>query len=173
MKASPEHNTVAPVMARCTFESGSPAATRRAGERLGRVLAAGDVVLLFGELGAGKTCFVGGVARGLGVARDRRIASPTFAIMNEHPGRVTLHHLDLYRLDEPDELFTLGVAEVLGGSGVTVVEWPERLGRLAPAQRIEVRFAIRGPSERRLEVRAEGEAAARVQAFCKQMERMR
>ena len=173
MKASAEHNTVAAAMARSTFDSASPAATRRLGERLGRVLAAGDVVLLYGELGAGKTCFVGGLARGLGVPRDRRIASPTFAIMNEHPGRVVLHHLDLYRIDEPDELVTLGVAEVLGGSGVAVVEWPERLGRIAPADRIDVRFEIRGPSARRIEVRADGAAATRVQAFFKQGERAR
>ena len=82
------------------FESHSPQETQALGERLGRVLMAGDVVSLVGELGAGKTCFVQGLARGLGVPAERRIASPTFTIVNEHFGRLTLFHVDLYRLEE-------------------------------------------------------------------------
>jgi tRNA threonylcarbamoyladenosine biosynthesis protein TsaE len=157
-------------MAEWTFTTSSPAETRRAGERLGRVLAAGDVVLLDGELGAGKTCFVQGVARGLGVARGRRVASPTFAIMNEHPARrATLKHIDLYRVDDPDELIEVGVADVLrdegesggGGGGVAVVEWAARLGALTPRDRIDVRIEATGARTRRLRVAAVGAAAAR------------
>jgi len=125
------------------------------------VLDAGDVVLLDGELGAGKTCFVQGVARGLGVPRDRRVSSPTFTLVNEHPGRVPLYHVDLYRIDDPGELHEIGIAEYLASGGVTVVEWAERLGALAPKERIEIRIEIAGARARRLLARAEGLTARR------------
>jgi tRNA threonylcarbamoyladenosine biosynthesis protein TsaE len=150
-----------PARASLEIATASPAETRRAGERLGRVLEAGDVVLLDGELGAGKTCFVQGVARGLDVPRDRRVASPTFTLVNEHPGRVVLHHIDLYRIADPEELHAIGIREYLGGEGVAVVEWAERLGALAPAERIAIRIEVAGARARRLHARAEGESARR------------
>src|SRR4051794_29693301 len=95
------------------FETHSPEETQALGERLGRVLEAGDVISLGGGLGAGKTCFVQGLAPGLGVPAERRISSPTFTIVNEHAGRLTLYHVDLYRLEEERELREIGLVDYL------------------------------------------------------------
>ena len=102
----------------------SPAATEEAGERLGRRLRPGDVVLLKGELGAGKTTFVRGVARGTGSSAP--VASPTFQLVRIYPGRVKLAHVDLYRVEDLAELRDLGLDE-LAGDGAVVVEWGDRL----------------------------------------------
>lgn len=102
----------------------SPAATEEAGERLGRRLRPGDVVLLKGELGAGKTTFVRGVARGTGSPAP--VASPTFQLVRIYPGRVKLAHVDLYRVEDLSELRDLGLDE-LAGDGAVVVEWGDRL----------------------------------------------
>ena len=98
--------------------------TRRLGVILGGLLAPGDVVLLYGELGAGKTAFAQGIGRGLGVAAT--VNSPTFTILKEYMGRLPLYHFDLYRIESPDELYTLGFDEYFVGDGVCVVEWAER-----------------------------------------------
>lgn len=102
----------------------SPAETEEAGERLGGRLRPGDVVLLTGELGAGKTTFVRGVARG--TASHASVASPTFQLVRIYPGRVQLAHVDLYRVESSAELRDLGLEE-LAGQGAVVVEWGERL----------------------------------------------
>jgi tRNA threonylcarbamoyladenosine biosynthesis protein TsaE len=142
-----------------TIHSRSLTETRRLGERLGRVLAAGDVVALTGTLGAGKTAFVQGLARGLAVT-SARVASPTFTIVNEHAGRVPLYHVDLYRLEHPEELAEIGLSEYFGRGGVTVVEWFDRFPDEQPAERLEVRIEITGPRERQLHVTARGTWAA-------------
>jgi len=109
-----------------TFISHSPADTEALGERLGRVIAHGQVLGLSGELGAGKTQFVRGLARGLGVTS--RVHSPTFTLVNEYGGgRLKLFHLDLYRLETPGQLFSAGIDEFLSPDGVAVLEWAERL----------------------------------------------
>jgi tRNA threonylcarbamoyladenosine biosynthesis protein TsaE len=141
------------------FTSDSPAATKRLGARLGRVLEAGDVVALVGGLGAGKTAFVQGLARGLEVT-SARVASPTFTIVNEHAGRLPLVHVDLYRLDDPGELAEIGLSEYLSRGGVTAVEWFDRFPDEEPAERLEVRFEPTGPRARRLHAAAFGAAAA-------------
>ncbi len=140
-----------------TVESAAPAATARLGERLGRALAAGDVVALTGELGAGKTAFVQGVARGLGVRGAVR--SPSFTIVNEHAGRLPLVHADFYRLEEPGELDEIGFADYLARGAVVVVEWADRFPGALPAERLDVRIDIVGPRARRLTF--DGPAAAR------------
>ena len=146
-------------MTQATLDSGSETETRRLGERLGRVLGKGDVVLLFGTLGAGKTALVQGLARGLGVPRERRVASPTFTLVNEHPGRVPLYHVDLYRIDDAGELEEIGLREYLEGQGVTVIEWAERLGRLLPKERLEIAIEITGARSRTFSLRPVGERA--------------
>ncbi len=100
--------------------------TIAAGERLGKVLSRGDVVCLYGDLGAGKTTFVKGIARALGVD-DSEVTSASFVIIAEHQGRVPLFHIDLYRVDGGADLLDLGLEEYLDGEGVSVVEWAERL----------------------------------------------
>jgi tRNA threonylcarbamoyl adenosine modification protein YjeE len=105
-------------------ETSSPEETEAAGEELGRRLRQGDLVLLRGELGAGKTTFVRGVARGSGSAAP--VASPTFQLVRIYPGRLQLAHVDLYRLEKGDELRDLGLDELLD-AGAVVVEWGDRL----------------------------------------------
>lgn len=111
--------------------TGSPAETERAGILLGERLRAGDVVLLTGELGAGKTTFVRGVAQGAGSKAD--VASPTFQLVRVYPGRVQLAHVDLYRVENGSELRDLGLEE-LAEQGAVVVEWGERLAVDGAAQ---------------------------------------
>lgn len=124
----------------------SPAETEAAGERLGGRLRKGDLVLLTGELGAGKTTFVRGVARGAG--SPAAVASPTFQLVRVYPGRVQLAHVDLYRLESPAELADLGLDELLD-EGAVLVEWGDRLE--APgAARIDIEHL--GGDRRRLRI---------------------
>ena len=128
-------------------ETSSPEETRQVAERLARGLGPGDVVLLFGGLGAGKTTFVQGLARGLGVPEDYYVQSPTFALINEYPGRVPLFHVDLYRL-EPEDVYDLGLEE-LSGQGVVVIEWSERLP-FSFEREIRVRLELISPERRKI-----------------------
>lgn len=123
--------------------------TASAGERLGRSLRAGEVVLLYGDLGAGKTAFVRGLARGID-ASPEDVSSPTFTLIQEYSGRLTLYHVDLYRL-AAHEVDDLGLDDLVGGDGVVAVEWAERWpGR--PAGVIEVRIEDAGGDQRRIKI---------------------
>ena len=134
-------------MTRVRFLSQSPADTRALAARLGAHLGPGDVVALTGELGAGKTEFVRGLATGLGVPGEA-VASPSFALAYEYQGRFTLVHLDLYRLSELSPEFLPDLEDYLTGSQVTAVEWAERLGSLIPPEYLEVVLVITGEQER-------------------------
>lgn len=119
------------------MRSDSPAATRAIGERLARLLQAGDVLLLLGDLGAGKSELTRGIAKGLGIAAT--VASPSFTILNVYDeGRLPLYHFDWYRLNDAEELYEMGMEEYLGGDGVAVVEWPSQCPEAIPANRLEV-----------------------------------
>ncbi|MEW6182204.1 MAG: tRNA (adenosine(37)-N6)-threonylcarbamoyltransferase complex ATPase subunit type 1 TsaE [Bacillota bacterium] len=121
------------------IESGSPEFTRALGELLGRLLKPAGVVALLGNLGAGKTCFTQGVARGLEVAEQ--VTSPTFVLIKEYRGRLPLYHFDAYRLRSPEELTDLGGEEYFFGPGVCVIEWAERVAEALPEDRIEVELS--------------------------------
>ena len=136
-------------MNRIQLLSRSPAETRALAARLGAGLQPGDVVALRGELGAGKTEFVRGLAVGLGVPEDA-VASPSFALAYEYQGRLTLVHLDLYRLAEISFEFLPDVEDYLTGPQVTAVEWAERLGDLLPPERLDVVLTITGEEERQI-----------------------
>jgi tRNA threonylcarbamoyladenosine biosynthesis protein TsaE len=124
-------------------------ATTAVGEHLAQSLRAGDVVLLYGDLGAGKTAFVRGLAVGLG-AEAAEVSSPTFTIIQEYAGPVTLFHVDLYRLEER-EASDLGLEELVLGDGVVAIEWAERwVGR--PQEAIEVRIEDAGEDRRRIRI---------------------
>jgi tRNA threonylcarbamoyladenosine biosynthesis protein TsaE len=135
--------------------SRSAADTERAGEELARSLKPGDVVALTGELGAGKTCFVQGVVRGLGVAG--RATSPTFVLVNEYRGRLAVHHVDAFRTGSLTELMDLGLLELFDGDGVTLVEWADKLRPLLPPRTIAVHIAGVGDEVREIAIETAGE----------------
>jgi tRNA threonylcarbamoyladenosine biosynthesis protein TsaE len=116
---------VGPAFTPGVFETADEAATGEVGEALARTLRPGDVVLLYGDLGAGKTAFVRGLARGVGANPDD-VSSPTFTIVQEYTGAsATLYHVDLYRL-EPAEIDDLGLEDLVSGDGIVAIEWAER-----------------------------------------------
>ncbi|HUQ78776.1 MAG TPA: tRNA (adenosine(37)-N6)-threonylcarbamoyltransferase complex ATPase subunit type 1 TsaE [Patescibacteria group bacterium] len=135
---------------RALVRSTSVEGTIALGERLGRVAAAGDLICLWGELGAGKTQLAKGIARGLAI--DDTITSPTFILMNEYPGRMPLFHVDLYRLADAGDALAGGVIDDRQADGLTVVEWPERMGGVLPAARLDVRIGGSGDDPRDLEI---------------------
>jgi tRNA threonylcarbamoyladenosine biosynthesis protein TsaE len=139
------------------IESPGEAVSLELGRRIGQLLEAGDVLALWGELGAGKTLLTRGIARGLGISPQVRITSPTFTFINEYDGRLHLYHLDLYRITVADDLETLPWREALFGAGVAVVEWPERLGSNLPAARWDIRLAIGSDTSRIITISAHGE----------------
>ena len=128
----------------------SPEETQMLAEQLGLLLEPGDVVALMGALGSGKTLFAQGLARGLGVPQAFTITSPTFAIINEYPGRVPFCHLDLYRVNKVAEFSELGLEEILYGQTAVAIEWAERLGEDLPEERLEVRLIFKDESSRNL-----------------------
>jgi tRNA threonylcarbamoyladenosine biosynthesis protein TsaE len=136
------------VTARLRFESRSPEETQRIGSALGARLKARDVVATIGELGAGKTCFLQGLMRGLGVTEP--VTSPTFVLITHYRGRLPVFHLDAYRTESLTELLDLGLEELFDGDGVTVVEWAEKLGPLLPARAITVRISGLGDEPREI-----------------------
>jgi tRNA threonylcarbamoyladenosine biosynthesis protein TsaE len=136
------------------LHSSSEGDTRAFGARLGRLLRGGEIIALMGELGAGKTCLVRGLAEGLGIAADK-VRSPTFTLIAEYSGgRLPLYHVDLFRA-QPTDVDRLALREYLYGDGVCVVEWFERLCECPP--RLEVRLTFVGTNQRDLVVSAHGE----------------
>jgi tRNA threonylcarbamoyladenosine biosynthesis protein TsaE len=121
------------------------------GERLARELQRGDVIALSGELGAGKTALVKGLARGLGIALD--VTSPTFTLIHEYKGgRLPLYHIDLYRLEGGSQALAIGIEDYLSGAGVTVIEWAERIAPLLPPHTTRIRIESLAENTRRIEV---------------------
>ena len=133
-----------------TLTSQSVEQTQTLGRRLGAFLQPGDVVALVGQLGAGKTYFVKGIAAGLGVADDRQVNSPTFVLVNEYSGRVPVHHLDVYRLGEPEELTAIGFDEMCTSGGVVIVEWADRVREVMPERTVWVEIKVTGAEEREM-----------------------
>ncbi len=135
-----------------TFTSHSPEETRQLGERLGQLATAGDIFLLSGDLGAGKTCLTQGIAVGLGVKEKAK--SPTFVLVREMKGRMPLYHADLYRLDNMAEIAELGLEEYLYGNGLTVIEWAEKGTGLLPPECLVINIAIKGSRTRLFNITA-------------------
>jgi tRNA threonylcarbamoyladenosine biosynthesis protein TsaE len=134
-----------------TVETRSAEETIGFGERLAATLQRGDVVALSGELGAGKTALVKGIARGLGVSQD--VTSPTFTLIHEYTGgRLRLFHIDLYRLDSAQQALAIGIEDYLNGDGITVIEWAEKIASLLPERTTRIRIESLGETMRRIEV---------------------
>jgi tRNA threonylcarbamoyladenosine biosynthesis protein TsaE len=123
------------------------------GFHIGGKLKKGDILALSGELGSGKTCFTGGVARGLGVSKDYEITSPTFTLINEYPARVTLYHFDIYRLGGPSDLDDLGWEEYFSGNGVVVIEWAEKISQIIPVTAIFINFEYLDEYRRKITIK--------------------
>jgi tRNA threonylcarbamoyladenosine biosynthesis protein TsaE len=136
-----------------------PGATSRLGEALGSVAEAGDLICLWGELGAGKTHLAKAIGRGLGV--DATITSPSFILMAEYDGRLPLFHIDLYRLAGGTDALAGGLIDDRQSAGLTLVEWPERLGDALPARRLDVRIDGSGDEPRTIRLQAVGDPGLR------------
>jgi tRNA threonylcarbamoyladenosine biosynthesis protein TsaE len=137
------------------IESSSTRETKTWGRRLGSMLEGGELLAFSGDLGAGKTCFIKGIARGLSL-REQSILSPTFTMIQEHRGRLPLYHIDLYRLDNV-ALDDLGLREYLFSDSIAAVEWFERLQEGGQINRLAVRIGYSGANNRRIEFIAIGE----------------
>lgn len=124
--------------------------TTQLGLSLAAQLRPGDVLLLRGELGAGKSVLARAIARGLGV--EGPVASPTFTLLNCHEGHVPLYHMDLYRLADADEFYAAGLFEYLGGDGVALVEWPQRAMEAMPETHLDIHI-LYGPDEEARDIR--------------------
>jgi tRNA threonylcarbamoyladenosine biosynthesis protein TsaE len=139
----------------------TPEETHVLGENLGKCLESGDIVLLFGDLGAGKTTLTQGICKGLGLPAGEYIRSPTFTLINEYQGKLPIYHIDLYRMENLEEIEALGLEEVLFGNGVAIVEWSEKLFPIGKNKspifeidgRVEVRITYENESQRSFSIR--------------------
>ena len=129
---------------------------------MGRLADTGDVIALIGELGTGKTLFVGGLARGLGVDPATYVSSPTFTIMHRYCGRLPLYHIDLYRIETPEAFLSLGLDECLEGDGVAAIEWPEHGWGCLPKEMLTFRLQHTGLDTRAIEIVPKGERYMRL-----------
>jgi len=139
-----------------SLELSSLERTQALGRLLGETAGPGDVITLEGVLGAGKTALTQAIARGLGVEPRIYVTSPTFSLLHEYHGRIPLYHMDLYRLVGEEEIEALGFSEYFYGNGLTVIEWPERLGSLMPAERLHIELVIAGELSRTAHLSAHG-----------------
>ena len=134
------------------FETSSEEETRALGLELGSKLPARCLVLLIGELGAGKTALIKGIVEGLGAARAEDVSSPTFTLVHEYGDPVSVFHIDLYRLDTAEEARRLGLEDIFEQPAVVLIEWGERFPELLPSARIEIRLHHRGNDSREIEI---------------------
>lgn len=130
--------------------------TERLGEAFGQLLNAGDIVCLYGELGSGKTVLSKGLAAGLGVAGRGTVRSPSFVLMHQYQGRMPVYHADLYRLNGPTDIVDIGLREVLGGDGVAMIEWADKLETSLPLERLDISLEHQNDETRLITIQAQG-----------------
>ena len=138
------------------IHSKSPSETIRIGKHIGRLLLPGDVVALVGELGAGKTQFVKGLAAGVGIGSPADISSPSFTLINEYAARVPFYHIDLFRLKWEREAGELGLEEYFRGEGITVVEWADKIPSFLPHEMLWIQIRYTGQRTRSFKIIAKG-----------------
>ncbi len=137
-------------------QSKSTSQTIRVGRSIGSRLRSGDVVALTGELGAGKTQFIKGLATGAGVGKPTYVSSPSFTLINEYPGRVPFYHIDLFRLENQKEAEGLGLEDYLHGGGITAVEWADKIPSLLPKEMLSIHMVYTGKNTRSIEMIGNG-----------------
>ncbi len=147
--------------------SHSPEQTQKLGMRIGQLALPGDVFLLVGNLGTGKTCLTQGIAWGLGI--NEYTLSPSFVIMRELYGRLPLYHMDLYRLDRIEESMELGLDDYLYGSGVCVVEWAEKALSILPTEHLLIKIGYLSDTERSLQIKPSGQRYLEIVEQLKQL----
>ena len=133
------------------FVSKSEKETRKFGRNLAKELKEKDIVYIYGDLGAGKTCLVKGIVDGLGLTNEY-VRSPTFAIINKYDGKSPVYHLDFYRIEAAKEVEGLGIEEFSGKEGVTLIEWPEKIVKYLPQAQCKIKIKILGEKKRGLRV---------------------
>jgi len=139
------------------FQSRAVDRTIALGLAIGRRLTGGTALLLFGELGSGKTAFAQGLAAGLDVPAAYPVTSPTYTLVNQYPGRLPFYHVDLYRLPDPIDPDDIGLLDIFAENGVTAVEWAQRLHPSdRPLPRLDVRFSVTGDDRRTIRIIAYG-----------------
>ncbi len=136
--------------------SNSPEETKILGEKLARLLKPGDNLALTGNLGSGKTTFTKGLAMGMNVKKPEYVNSPSFVLMREYKGSISLYHFDLYRLDDLMDVEYIGIHEYLNGDGVVVIEWADKMKNLLPVEYLEVYINIKDKEKRLLKIRPHG-----------------
>ncbi|PKN76733.1 MAG: tRNA (adenosine(37)-N6)-threonylcarbamoyltransferase complex ATPase subunit type 1 TsaE [Deltaproteobacteria bacterium HGW-Deltaproteobacteria-10] len=132
-------------------------------QNIGEKLEEGDILALSGELGSGKTCFTGGLARGLGVSESYQITSPTFTLINEYPAKYKLYHFDVYRLNDSSDMEDLGYEEYFAGYGVVVIEWAEKISEIIPAKAFFINFEYIDDNKRKITIKG---PQSRLKEFC-------
>ena len=125
-----------------TFKTETPEETQALGEKLGKTLKQGDVIALIGDLGTGKTCLTQGIARGVGISPDEIVSSPSYILINEYSGTVPIYHIDLYRLENSEEIAELGLSEYVEGDGICIIEWAERMADALPDTCIKIHITV-------------------------------
>jgi len=149
------------------FISESPEETQRLGEELGRLAQPGDLFLLVGNLGTGKTCLTQGIAWGLGI--EGYATSPSFVVVNQYRGRLPLYHIDLYRLDSIEEVIELGLDDYLYSEGVSVVEWAEKALAVLPKEHLLIEMNFLSDTSRNVVLKPSGERYVEMLSQLKQM----
>ena len=138
------------------FQTKSILQTIQIGKRIGKLLHQGDVIALLGELGAGKTQFIKGLAAGVGIGKPNYISSPSFTLINEYPGKIPFYHIDLFRLKEEKEAEELGLDEYCQGEGIVAIEWADNIPSSLPKEILWVHIFYTGKHTRSIEILGKG-----------------
>ena len=143
-------------MKRLVLKTQKASETFQIGKDIGGSLLPGDVVALTGELGAGKTQLIKGLAKGAGIKYPAYISSPTFTRINEYPGKIPFYHIDLFRLNREEEAKELGLEDYFEGKGITAVEWADKIPSFLPGEMLHIHITYTGKHKRSLELTAKG-----------------
>ena len=140
-------------MHRHTFYTNTPAETEKIGHIIGQTLVKRDIVALIGDLGAGKTCLTRGLALGLGLPLPQKVTSPSYTLINEYEGYTPIYHIDLYRIDQCEDVWDLGLDEYLEGEGVCIIEWANIILQELPGHTIEIKLSWLDENRRSIETK--------------------